>query len=119
VEQAQKKRILVEGKLEGEKVVVRFSDTGSGFNDLNRAFDRFYSTRRIGQGPGLGLSLCYGIVKEHNGRIYAQNLASERGGRCAGSKQDQGDCRNIAGIVSEGKESRAEGWGLSGPVADC
>ncbi|OLC91892.1 MAG: hypothetical protein DMG35_09785 [Acidobacteria bacterium] len=74
VEQAQEKRILVEGKLEGEKVVVRFSDTGPGFNDLNRAFDPFYSTKPIGRGTGLGLSMCYGTVKEHNGKIYAQNL---------------------------------------------
>jgi signal transduction histidine kinase len=74
VEQSQEKRILVEGKLEGEKVVVRFSDTGPGFNDLNRAFDPFYSTKPIGRGTGLGLSMCYGTVKEHNGKIYAQNL---------------------------------------------
>jgi len=74
VEQAREKRILVEGKLEGEKVVVRFSDTGPGFNDVNRVFDPFYSTRPIGQGTGLGLSMCYGTVKEHNGKIYAENL---------------------------------------------
>jgi signal transduction histidine kinase len=74
VEQAEEKRVLVEGKLDGDKVVVRFSDTGPGFNDLNRAFDPFYSTRPIGQGTGLGLSMCYGTVKEHNGNIYAQNL---------------------------------------------
>jgi signal transduction histidine kinase len=74
VEQSQEKRILVEGKLEGEKVVVRFTDTGPGFNDLNRAFDPFYSTKPIGRGTGLGLSMCYGTVKEHNGKIYAQNL---------------------------------------------
>jgi two-component system, NtrC family, sensor kinase len=74
VEQAREKRILVEGKLEREKVVVRFSDTGPGFNDVNRAFDPFYSTRPIGQGTGLGLSMCYGAVKEHNGKIYVENL---------------------------------------------
>jgi C4-dicarboxylate-specific signal transduction histidine kinase len=70
----KKKRILVEGKQEGEKVVVRFGDTGPGFNDLNRAFGPFYSTRRIGQGPGLRFEHVCGTVKEHNGRIYAQNL---------------------------------------------
>lgn len=74
VEQAQEKRIMVEGKLEGEKVVVRFSDTGPGFHDVSRVFDPFYSTKPLGQGTGLGLSMCYGTVKEHNGKIYAQNL---------------------------------------------
>ena len=74
VQQAREKKILVEGSLEGEKVVVRFSDSGPGFNDLNRAFDPFYSTRPVGQGTGLGLSMCYGTVKEHNGNIYVENL---------------------------------------------
>jgi signal transduction histidine kinase len=74
VQQAREKKILVEGNLEGEKVVVRFSDSGPGFNDLNRAFDPFYTTRPVGQGTGLGLSMCYGTVKEHNGNIFVQNL---------------------------------------------
>jgi signal transduction histidine kinase len=74
VAQASEKRILVEGNLEDGKVVLRFSDSGPGFNDLNRAFDPFYTTRPVGQGTGLGLSMCYGTVKEHNGNISVQNL---------------------------------------------
>ena len=74
LEQAQIKKISVEGYLEGEKVVLRFSDSGPGFNDVSRAFDPFYTTRPVGQGTGLGLSICYGTVLEHNGSIYAQNL---------------------------------------------
>ena len=74
LEQAQIKKISVEGYLEGEKVVLRFSDSGPGFSDVSRAFDPFYTTRPVGQGTGLGLSICYGTVLEHNGSIYAQNL---------------------------------------------
>ena len=74
LEQADEKKIRVEGYLEGEKVIVRFSDSGPGFNDVIRAFDPFYTTRPVGQGTGLGLSVCYGTVKEHNSNIYAQNL---------------------------------------------
>jgi signal transduction histidine kinase len=74
LEHAQVKKILVEGHLVGEKVVVRFSDSGPGFTDVSRAFDPFYTTRPVGQGTGLGLSICYGTVKEHNSDIYAQNL---------------------------------------------
>ena len=74
VEQAQEKKVVVEGNLEAKKVVVRFCDTGPGFSNLDRVFDPFYSTKPIGQGSGLGLSMCYGTVKEHNGNIYAQNL---------------------------------------------
>ena len=74
VEQAPEKRIVVEGNLEAKKIVLRFSDTGPGFSDLDRVFDPFYTTKAVGQGTGLGLSMCYGTVKEHNGKIYAQNL---------------------------------------------
>jgi len=74
LEQAKEKKILVEGYSEGEKVIVRFTDSGPGFDDARRAFDPFYSTRPVGQGTGLGLSICYGTVQEHNGNIYAQNL---------------------------------------------
>jgi signal transduction histidine kinase len=74
LEHAQEKKILVEGHLVGDKVVVRFSDSGPGFTDVSRAFDPFYTTRPVGQGTGLGLSICYGTVKEHNSDIYAQNL---------------------------------------------
>jgi C4-dicarboxylate-specific signal transduction histidine kinase len=74
LEDAQEKKILVEGYLLDKKIVVRFSDSGRGFTDVSRAFDPFYTTRPVGQGTGLGLSICYGTVKEHNGNIYAQNL---------------------------------------------
>src|SRR5579863_1634764 len=74
LERAQEKNIRVEGRLEGERVVVRFTDSGPGFNDLSRAFDPFYTTRPVGQGTGLGLSICYGTVREHNGNIHVQNL---------------------------------------------
>jgi signal transduction histidine kinase len=74
LEQANEKKILVEGFLKDEKVIVRFTDSGPGFNDISRAFDPFYTTRPVGQGTGLGLSICYGTVREHNGIIYAQNL---------------------------------------------
>ena len=54
--------------------MLRFRDTGPGFSDLNRVFDPFYTTKPTGQATGLGLSMCYGTVREHNGNIYAQNL---------------------------------------------
>ena len=50
------------------------SDTGGGFRDPMRVFDPFYTTRQPGEGAGLGLSLCYGIVREHGGEISAFNL---------------------------------------------
>lgn len=50
------------------------SDTGTGFEDPGRVFDPFYTTRGPEGGAGLGLSVCYGIVREHGGEISAFNL---------------------------------------------
>ncbi|WP_176441832.1 sensor histidine kinase [Granulicella rosea] len=50
------------------------SDTGPGFREPGRVFDPFYTTRQPGEGAGLGLSICYGIVREHGGEISAFNL---------------------------------------------
>jgi signal transduction histidine kinase len=50
------------------------SDSGTGFESPGRIFDPFYTTREPGEGAGLGLSLCYGITREHGGEISAFNL---------------------------------------------
>jgi two-component system NtrC family sensor kinase len=73
LEHASRKRIHIEASHMGDRVLVRFDDTGPGFADLNRAFDPFFTTKPVGKGTGLGLSICYGIVKEHGGDIYAVN----------------------------------------------
>jgi len=62
----------------GSLITVRFSDTGPGMKDPAKVFDPFYTTRPVGQGPGLGLSMCYGIIQEHGGKITCQNR--EEGG---------------------------------------
>ncbi len=50
---------------------VRIADTGQGISpqDLDKIFDPFYTTAPVGQGSGLGLSICYSIVKQHLGAI--------------------------------------------------
>jgi signal transduction histidine kinase len=65
--------LIVAARLESASVVVEFSDDGPGMQQPERVFDPFYTTRKIGQGPGLGLSVCYGIIQEHNGKITCQN----------------------------------------------
>ena len=74
LEFSKQKSIRIDAARHGDRVFVRFEDTGSGFVDVNRAFDPFYTTKPVGKGTGLGLSICYGIVKEHGGDIYAVNM---------------------------------------------
>jgi signal transduction histidine kinase/ABC-type iron transport system FetAB ATPase subunit len=58
---------------EGE-VVLTFEDTGCGLQDPDNVFMPFYSTKKgNGKNMGLGMSIIYGIVKKHGGRILAQN----------------------------------------------
>jgi signal transduction histidine kinase len=60
--------------LDGRMVHLIVSDTGPGFREPGRVFDPFYTTQLPGEGMGLGLSICYGIVREHGGEISAFNL---------------------------------------------
>jgi signal transduction histidine kinase/CheY-like chemotaxis protein len=70
-------RVLTRMQHDPERIYVEVADNGSGLKeaDLTRIFDPFFTTRETGQGTGLGLSVCYGIVREHGGHISARNGA--------------------------------------------
>lgn len=54
-----------------EEVEILISDTGTGISEdnLDKIFTPFFTTKEVGKGTGLGLPLCYGIVKMHQGKI--------------------------------------------------
>lgn len=55
-------------------IKVSFSDDGPGISpeNMRKLFSPFFTTKAVGQRTGLGLSICYGIVTNHGGRIYAR-----------------------------------------------
>jgi signal transduction histidine kinase len=65
--------VTVTTRVEKGSAVLEFSDTGTGVADPQRIFDPFYTTKPVGQGEGLGLSACYGIVTDHGGTIVCHN----------------------------------------------
>ena len=57
-------------------VIVRDNGEGIASENLQKIFDPFFTTKDVGEGMGLGLSICYRIINQHGGRIQVQ---SERG----------------------------------------
>ncbi|MCC7054717.1 MAG: response regulator [Gemmatimonadaceae bacterium] len=59
----------------GDYVEIVISDTGSGMDEetLAHVFEPFYTTKPVGQGTGLGLAMCYGIIRQHHGVIWIES----------------------------------------------
>jgi two-component system NtrC family sensor kinase len=68
-------RLTVRTRRTGELIRLEIEDTGPGIppNLLERIFNPFFTTKPTGSGTGLGLSISLGIVREHEGRIWAEN----------------------------------------------
>ena len=67
--------IFIETASDDEWARVSISDDGTGIpeENLSQVFYPFYTTKDVGEGTGLGLSTCYGIVTSHGGFIHAEN----------------------------------------------
>jgi len=70
--------LTIKSRSEGGKVFIYVRDNGEGISpaDLDKIYDPFFTTKDVGKGMGLGLSICFRILQEQGGRISA---TSEKG----------------------------------------
>lgn len=68
--QVREKRIEITLSAVGDRVLLVVRDTGPGLDAADKVFDPFYTTKTVGEGLGLGLSISYGIVQSFGGDIY-------------------------------------------------
>lgn len=71
-------KLRITGTVKGDELVVTFRDEGVGMDQFVRAhvFDPFFTTKDD-RGTGLGLSVSYGIIKDHGGRIEVESEPGE------------------------------------------
>src|SRR5687768_239725 len=71
--------VSVSTKKAGNKVLISVKDNGNGISQkvLDKIFQPFFTTKPVGQGTGLGLSLSYDIIKAHAGEIKVETRENE------------------------------------------
>jgi two-component system NtrC family sensor kinase len=67
--------LKIASRVERGNVLVDVSDTGVGIppENIAKIFEPFFTTKEVGQGTGLGLAVCYGILTEHGGSLDVQS----------------------------------------------
>ncbi len=72
------KQLLLRTRVEGDELFVECTDNGIGMTQeqVAKVFEPFYTTKPVGKGMGLGMSITYGILESHKGTI---EIRSEKG----------------------------------------
>jgi signal transduction histidine kinase len=68
-------KIMIDTFIENEYAVIQIRDTGKGIPPKyqSQIFDAFFTTKDPGKGTGLGLTIAYRIIQEHNGQITVES----------------------------------------------
>jgi signal transduction histidine kinase len=95
-------RVVVRTRRSGQCVLVEVEDNGKGIDPLiaDRIFDPFFTTKPIGGGTGMGLTISYGIVRDHGGAITFES-APGRGSTFCVSLPVEGRARTATGAGGE------------------
>jgi PAS domain S-box-containing protein len=72
----ERHRLTLRTRTLDDMIRIEVDDTGGGIpkEAMHQLFNPFFTTKPTGKGTGLGLSISLGIVSEHNGRIWAENI---------------------------------------------
>ncbi len=75
MEKGGKIYIITSYDSKSNEILATVEDTGSGIDDAikSKIFDPFFTTKPVGQGTGLGLSVSYGIIRDHGGSISVES----------------------------------------------
>jgi signal transduction histidine kinase len=67
--------LTIKSFAENEHVCLKVTDTGIGMSEevKNKIFEPFYTTKKVGKGTGLGVSISYGIVNDYKGDIEIES----------------------------------------------
>ena len=71
MEQSKERTLTIQSMAEGDEVVVRVSDTGTGMRPevQEQVFESFFTTKSADKGTGLGMSISQNIIEQHKGQI--------------------------------------------------
>ncbi len=68
-------RLIITSSCDAKNIMVSITDNGAGISkeNLGRIFDPFFSTKKVGEGTGIGLDIVNRIIKHHNGEIKVKS----------------------------------------------
>ena len=71
----KEKRLTIKSFAENGHVCIKVTDTGVGMSEevKNKIFEPFYTTKKVGKGTGLGVSISYGIIQDYKGSIEIES----------------------------------------------